>query len=286
MIASGARQVLLGDGNVTEVEQWGESGPILLCVHGITSSRKMWQRTADRFSSTFRVVAYDQRGHGDSTGVDGPMTLERSLADLDAIATQLEGPIRGLIGHSWGGAVAILGGLRIRAERVIAIDPMVHQAPGMWNADFVDDLRDVLAIPSDQREPAIREMFAGAPAVEIDAKVHAMGSMRLATIEALGAENDADRGGWDLRDRLRDYPKPLLLAVADPSESVISAEDLAFIRAAGGPRVTIEVFEGEGHTLQRTAFEKYAAAVERFLAEPSRGRNRDVRPSDQRPRPW
>jgi pimeloyl-ACP methyl ester carboxylesterase len=266
MIASDARPVKLGDGEVTAVEQWGRGGPILLCVHGITSSRKMWTRTAEFFSSKYRVVAYDQRGHGDSAGVRGPMTLERSLADLEAVAATLDGPIRGLIGHSWGGAVAILGGRRIACERVIAIDPMVHQAPGMWAADFVDDVRDVLAIPPAERAPAIRALFEGAPPVEIEAKVHAMQSMRIETLAALGAENSADAGKWDLREALRDYPKPLYLPVADPSDSVIFPEDLAFVRAHGGPNVTIEVFPGEGHTLQRSAFEKFAAASDRFLA--------------------
>lgn len=265
MIASVARRVDLGDGALTAVEQWGETGPILLCVHGITSSRKMWQRTGEHFAPHFRVVAYDARGHGDSADVRGPMTLERSLADLDIVAASLNGPIRGLVGHSWGGAVAILGGRRIRCQRVIAIDPMVHQAPGAWASDFVDDLRDVLAVSPAEREPAIRTMFAGAPPVEIDAKVHAMRSMRIETIEALGAQNAADTGGWDLREALRSYPKPLYLAVADPSDSVIAADDLTFIREHGGPNVRIDVFAGEGHTLQRTAFEKFAPAAERFL---------------------
>jgi len=266
MIASDAQEVELGDGHVTAVEQWGAGGSILLCVHGITSSRKMWARTAQYFSTKYRVVAYDQRGHGDSAAVAGPMTLERSLADLAAVAATLGGPIRGLIGHSWGGAVAIVGGRRIACERVVAIDPMVHQASGMWAADFVDDVRDVLAIPPAQRGPAVRAMFSGAPPIEIDAKVHAMASMRIEAIEALGAENGADAGKWDLREALRDYPKPLYLAVADPGDSVIFPDDLAFVRAFGGPNVSIDVYTGEGHTLQRTAFEKFAAAVDRFLA--------------------
>jgi pimeloyl-ACP methyl ester carboxylesterase len=266
MIAPSGRRVDLGDGMVTEVEQWGARGPILLCVHGITSSRMMWTRTADYFGARYRVVAYDQRGHGDSANVGGPMSLARSVADLAAVAAALDEPIYGLLGHSWGGAVAILGGREIRAERVIAIDPMIHQAPGMWAADFVDDLREVFAIPPAGREAAIRSMFAGSPAVEIDAKVHAMRAMRIETIEALGAQNDADAGHWDLRESLRAYPKPLYLAVADPSDSVIFPDDLAFIRDAGGPKVTIEVYAGEGHTLQRTAFAKFAASADRFLS--------------------
>jgi pimeloyl-ACP methyl ester carboxylesterase len=265
MIASGARQVELGDGAVTAVEQWGETGPFLLCVHGITSSRASWRRTAEYFSAKYRVIAYDQRGHGDSAVVAGPMTLERSVSDLGAVAATLHGPIRGLIGHSWGGAVAILGGRRIACERVIAIDPMVHQAPGVWTVDFVDDVRDVLAVPRPERIVAIREMFAALPPVEIAAKVHAMQSMRIETIEALGAENAADEGKWDLRETVRDYPKPLLMLLADPTDSVVFPDDVAYVRANGGPNVAIEVFAGEGHTLQRTAFERFAVTSERFL---------------------
>lgn len=266
MIAPVARRVELGDRAATAVDQWGAAGPMILCVHGITSSRASWRRTAEYLSSKYRVIAYDQRGHGDSAAVAGPMTLERSLLDLEAVAASLGGPIRGLIGHSWGGAVAILGGRRIACERVIAIDPMLHQAAGMWAADFVDDVRDVLAIPPERRVAAIREMFAALPALEVDAKVHAMRSMRIESIEALGAENEADAGKWDLRDAVRDYPKPLYVPLADPADSVVFPADVAFLRANGGANVTLEVFTGEGHSLQRTAFERFAAASERFLA--------------------
>ncbi len=264
--AAGLTSVDLGDGVATSVEQWGDTGPILLCVHGITGSRKMWTRTAEHFASRFRVVAYDQRGHGDSAAVPGPMTLERSLADLAAVAAALGEPVHALIGHSWGGAVVLLGGRRAGVERVIALDPMVHQQPGAWAADFVDDLREVFAIPPAEREPAIRAMFAASLPVEIDAKVHAMRAMRIETIAALGAENHADDGSWDLRPLLRDYPIPLLLAAADPSDSVIAPEDLAAIRATGGPNVRIEVLAGEGHTYIRNAFEKFAPLADRFLA--------------------
>jgi pimeloyl-ACP methyl ester carboxylesterase len=267
MIAAGAaRPIALGDGAVTQLEVWGEGRPILLCVHGITSSRRSWLRTARYFAADFRVAAYDQRGHGDSAAVAGPMTLERSLQDLAAVAAALDGPIRGLIGHSWGGAVAVLGGRRIAAERMIAIDPMLHQAPRTWAADFVDDVRDILAIePPAEREAQIRRTFAGLPPIEIDAKVHAMRSMRIDAIVALGAENGVDAGRWDLREAIRDYPKPLFMPLADPSDSVVSPADLAFVREHGGPNVQIEVFTGEGHTLQRTAFDKFAAASAAFL---------------------
>ena len=172
------------------------------------------------------------------------MTLDRCVADLEAVVRAIGEAPFGLIGHSWGGAVAIKAGRRVAARKVIAVDPMVHQAPGAWAADFVDDLTAVLAIEPVARVDAIRAMFEGLPPVEVDAKVHAMHDMTIDPIVALGADNGADEGKWDLREDLRAYPKPILVMLADPSESVVFPEDVAFIRRHGGPNVAIRGFRG------------------------------------------
>ena len=265
MPASTQRTIDLGDGDVTTLEQWGESGPATLCVHGIASSRKSWVRTAEVLAKSYRVFAYDQRGHGDSAAIAGPMTHEQSVLDLQAVARAIDGDVFALIGHSWGGAIVLKGGHEVAVDRVIAIDPMIHQAAGAWAADFVEDLEPLLAGPVARREAAIREMFAGLPPVEIDAKVHALRNMSIGPIVALGDENGADGGKWDLRETVRGYPKPLLLLLADPSDSVVFPEDVTFVREHGGANVAIDVFAGEGHTLHRTAFDRFARSAAAFL---------------------
>jgi pimeloyl-ACP methyl ester carboxylesterase len=265
MIASTTRTIDLGDGDTTTLEQWGESGPAVLCIHGIASSRKSWARTAEALAASYRVFAYDQRGHGDSAAITGPMTHEQSVLDLTAVANAIGGGPTALIGHSWGGAIAIKGGRRLDVERVIAIDPMIHQAKGAWAADFVEDLQPIFAGPEDARSNLVREMFASSLPIEIDAKVHALRYMTIEPIVALGDENGADTGNWDLREDVRAYPKPLLILLADPSDSVVLPADVAFLRGNAGSNVTIDVFEGEGHTLHRTAFERYAARAGAFL---------------------
>ena len=264
-VTSTVRTIDLGDGDTTTLEQWGETGPAVLFVHGIGSSRKSWVRTAEALAGSYRVFAYDQRGHGDSAAVGGPMTHEQSLVDLAAVTRAISGGVFALVGHSWGGAIVIKGGRRSDAARIVAIDPMIHYAAHAWAADFVDDLTDVLAIAPAEREAPIREMFAGSHPLEIDAKVHAMSQMTIDAVVALGSDNAADTGGWDLREEMRAYPKPLLLLLADPSDSVVIPEDVTFVRDNGGPNVALEVFEGEGHTLQRSAFERYAASITTFL---------------------
>lgn len=255
--------VTFDDGTSTTLESWGESGPIVLLVHGITSSRRSWTKLGRRLGGAFRVFAYDQRGHGDSATVAGPMTLDRSVRDLQAVAASLPGPVHMLIGHSWGGAVALLGGRVLRPARVVAIDPMVRVLPQTFAADYVDDLRDTLALEPVAKESAIRAMYEGADPNDVAGKLHAMLPMSIGPLESLGRENGADDGLWDLRETVRAYPIPLLLCVAGV-ESVLSADDLAFVREHGGPNVTVRVFAGEGHNLQRTAFEAFADAVEAF----------------------
>jgi pimeloyl-ACP methyl ester carboxylesterase len=200
------------------------------------------------------------------------MTHAQSVRDLLAVARAIDGGVFALIGHSWGGAIVLLGGRKVACARVVAIDPMIRQAAGHWAADFVEDLESIVAGPQDARAGVIREMFGALPPVEIDAKVHALRHMTIEPIVALGDDNGADAGKWDLRETVRAYPKPLLLLLADPADSVVFPEDVAFVREHGGANVTIEVFDGEGHTLHRTAFERYAGAVAAFLAAPGRPR--------------
>ena len=246
------------------VETWGERGPVILCVHGITSSLRSWTRFAERFAETHRVVAYDQRGHGDSAALLGPMTLAQSLRDLAAVATSIGAPVDTLIGHSWGGAVALLGGLQLHPARVVAIDPMIVVPPGTFEIEYVDDLRQFFAIPPTAREQKIRAMYDGLAPVDVDAKLHAMTHMSVESLERLGRENNVDAGEWDLRERIVSYPIPLLVLVAG-IESVMSPEDQAFLKERGGSNVRIHLFPNDGHNLHRTAFDEFSRAVESFL---------------------
>jgi len=260
------RALTLDDGARTTLQSWGSQGPAVICIHGITSSRRAWERTAQALERSHRVFAYDQRGHGDSAAVKGPMTLQRSLADLRAVA-HVVGEPAAIVGHSWGGAVALLGGREPFATAVVAIDPMVRVEPGSWRREYLDDTQSDLAMERTELERVLRERLTAWHESDIAGKLHAVRSMEAGAIARLGAENGVDQGRWDLREVVADYPRPLLILAAAPGESVMSEEDLSFIRTRGGPNVAIELFHDQGHNLHRTAFERYLAATKRFLDE-------------------
>jgi len=257
------RAIVLDDGSSTVLESWGDAGPVVLCVHGIASSRRAWTRLGERLQGEFRVFAYDQRGHGDRATSGGPMTLDRSVRDLETVAASLPASVHVLLGHSWGGAVAILGGLALRPPRVVAVDPMLRVPAGTFDGEYVDDLRETLALEPAAKERAIRAMYAGSDPVDIAGKLHAMLPMSIEALESLGRDNGAEHGLWDIRESVVDYPEKLLICAAG-EDSVMSADDLAYVRERGGGNVEVRVFEGHGHNLQRTAFDAFVGAVRAF----------------------
>ncbi|HTX58801.1 MAG TPA: alpha/beta hydrolase [Verrucomicrobiae bacterium] len=259
-----SKRVVFDDGAETTVERWGSRGPVVLAVHGMTSSRRSWERLAAHLEGRYRVVAYDQRGHGDSANVAGPMALPRGVRDVEQIVAALGEPIDVLIGHSWGGAIAIEAGLRIPVWRVAAIDPMIRQADDSWYCEFLDELRDQFAAQGAARDARIREEYAQWAPVDVEAKVHAVRAMTISPIEALMLENPPEL--WDLREQIAHYDKPLFLAMAARGEGINDAATLDALERNHASTVEIATFPGAGHNLHRTAFEAFAEALDAWLA--------------------
>lgn len=62
-------------------EMLGE-GPDLVLLHPFPTNHRFWLGVADQLASRYRLIAYDLRGHGDSTPGSGPATMEKHAADL------------------------------------------------------------------------------------------------------------------------------------------------------------------------------------------------------------
>jgi pimeloyl-ACP methyl ester carboxylesterase len=260
-------RIQLSDGAETTLQRWGESGPLVLGVHGVGASRRGWARIGEHLAARVRVVAYDQRGHGDSSA-QSPMTLERILADLGDVVSSLDEPVHALMGHSWGGAVAVIGGRGLDVVgRVVAIDPMLRLGAGLWSTSVLREHRPALALSPDEREVSIRRSYAGLPEVEVASKLHATRRLSIDTLEALGADSEIEAGRWDYSSAVYDYPKPLLLALPDPARSVVPPDEREELRRLGGPNVHFAVFEGAGHSLHREAFDRFIPVLEAFLNE-------------------
>jgi len=86
---------------------WGGRGRPVVLLHGLASTARIWDLVAPLLSARHRVVALDQRGHGESEkpddGYDFPTITGDLAAFLDALA--FARPL--LVGHSWGASVVL-----------------------------------------------------------------------------------------------------------------------------------------------------------------------------------
>jgi 3-oxoadipate enol-lactonase len=86
----------------------GESdAPPMVLLHALGERAADWQPVAGRFAERFRVFAFDLRGHGDSDR-PGEYSFQLMRDDVAAALDELGLTEVTLVGHSMGGAVALL----------------------------------------------------------------------------------------------------------------------------------------------------------------------------------
>ncbi|MEV6313854.1 alpha/beta hydrolase [Streptomyces sp. NPDC051776] len=111
------------DGARLHVEMYGPEGaPAVVLAHGWTCSTAFWAPVARELSTGFRVIAYDQRGHGRSPAASPAGYTTGVLAeDLEAVlGTVLEPGERAVLaGHSMG-AMALMAAAERAAFRAHA----------------------------------------------------------------------------------------------------------------------------------------------------------------------
>ncbi len=100
------------------LQEYGSGAPLIL-VHAFAHSRATWAEVSAGLAQRCHVIAYDQRGHGDSTHTGDPAdyTIDLLVDDLAAVvAASGPDPVH-LLGHSLGGLVA-LRYAAVRPDRV------------------------------------------------------------------------------------------------------------------------------------------------------------------------
>ncbi|MCC6387706.1 MAG: alpha/beta hydrolase [Dehalococcoidia bacterium] len=86
--------------------EWGDlSAPPLILLHGFTGHARSWDSLAEAFAGSYRVLALDQRGHGESAWADDYST-GAMVSDVAAFVAALGLTSFDLLGLSMGGSNA------------------------------------------------------------------------------------------------------------------------------------------------------------------------------------
>ncbi len=123
----------------------GEGADTIVVLHGGPGlSSESLRPDLGFLSRDFTLFFYDQRGSGLSTPINNPdrVGIAHHVADVEVIRTYLGLDRATLMGHSWGGGLALHYAMRHpkQTDRVILIDPMpLRRDPHM--AVFGQNLR-------------------------------------------------------------------------------------------------------------------------------------------------
>lgn len=114
----------------------GRGRPLVL-VHGFGASRFTWREWTPELARDHRVLEVDLKGFGDAPaparGSYSPVEQARHLRDL-VLELDLDGAV--LVGHSFGGAVALLAALELRDERPGSVAALVVVAGSCYPQDL------------------------------------------------------------------------------------------------------------------------------------------------------
>ena len=85
------------------------SGPPVILIHGSISDYREWSKQLEALAKHHRVIAYSRRYHWPNSppGKDADATVPRQAADLAAIIKSLRLAPASIVGHSYGGTVAL-----------------------------------------------------------------------------------------------------------------------------------------------------------------------------------
>jgi pimeloyl-ACP methyl ester carboxylesterase len=123
------------------VESFG-AGPALIFAHGLTGTRQGTKQQFLPLAPQYRVVVYDQRGHGDSTPVTDPAGYDpvTMAEDMGAVMDAL-GIARAIVGgESMGAATTLTFALRHpeRVDRLLLTAPAFGDQPNTEIKRFLD----------------------------------------------------------------------------------------------------------------------------------------------------
>ncbi|WP_051357197.1 alpha/beta fold hydrolase [Segniliparus rugosus] len=274
------------------VEYGPADAPPLVFAHGWTCTAEVWLPQVHALAGEFRVIAYDQRGHGQSEGESGPFHVDLLGDDLSAVLghTLREGERAVVAGHSMGGMTIMSWAARYpeevprRAKSVVLTATAVRELPSRIK---IQPLTLFSSAGEETMKKAVSALSAALSApLNLWLLRSAWATRFLVRHSVLCAEaSDADvdrtaemaltcarrsRGGWfqvlafaDLVAGLRNLTVPTVV-VAGLQDRLLPVEhsyEMAAELVETGWLERLVVVPGSGHMVQLEATEQYNALL-------------------------
>jgi 3-oxoadipate enol-lactonase len=255
--------VIDANGMAINVEIEGRSdAPSLMFSNSLGTNLHMWDDQAKALSKHFRVIRYDQRGHGKSAAPEGPYSIERLGRDVLAILNALEIKQTHFCGLSMGG----MTGMWLARHAPDRFDKLVlsntapkSQTPDSWNTR----IRTVLT----KGIGAVADTVLG---IWFTKEFRERAPQTIARMREMMVSNNS-KGYCGCCSAIRDMDQrwfvseiklpTLIIAGKQDNATPLSASEFLASRIAGARLISLDA----GHISNVEQKDAYTAALEKFL---------------------
>lgn len=243
--------------------------PVLMLSNALGTSLELWETNVPHWTPRFRVLRYDQRGHGRSPIPDSGCTVGDLGRDVLGLLDRLELDKVSFCGVSLGGATGLwlAANAPDRVERlVVACSSATFGGSDQWleraavvRAEGIASIAD--AVVARWFTPAFAAVEPGIVRTHREVLLRTPAEGYAACCEAVAA--------LDFRDELATVAADTLVIAGadDPATPVDHANEIARGVASG----RVEVLEQAAHLANVERPEAFARLVAHHVGEPARG---------------
>lgn len=241
----------------------GGDGPVVVLSHGLLMDHSMFDRQVEALSDEFRLVTWDERGHG-ATSSPGPFTYWDSAKDVLALLDHLGVDKAVLGGMSQGGFLSMRAAL-LEPDRVRALILIDSQA-GVEDPSNVESYNQLHEIWMTQGPAPVQEIVSAiilGPGNwnEWYAK---WAAWTAADREQFSLAYHALMGREDITSRLGEITCPALI-IHGTADAAIPMDKAEALRDGLGGQTTLTVIEDGSHASNVTHPDQVNVAMANFL---------------------
>jgi len=249
------------------------TGKNIVFIHGFLGCSWLFEAQVDYFSKSYRAIAIDHLGHGES---DKPESEKYDLKDLAQYLDETLSKIIGdekivLVGHSMGGMIALTYATNPNLSKRLEGLILMGTAPKLNNPGLVKYIEELRAgtMSINDRE-TIETIFVGLCFQRkarkeqtelikefVDRTLDNKDYVGLRTMESIV-------GNYNVEDKLGAIEVPTLILTGDKDLFILPEESLTMSKKITNSKVVV-LTPKIGHMIQYETTEDYTRAVEDFL---------------------
>lgn len=257
----------------------GDAPPIMCINGGMLYDHAMLWPALSPLAEKRQVILYDQRGRGASTAPANPAdaTIDDDAADVGAIRRALGIRRWDVLGHSWGGGIAMLAvaGDLAAVRKLVLVDAVWQTSE--WMAPLRENVLHRLTGEEREAVASVSEEMLGLPDPELHSRyARAVYPAWFASADMAAhftppdARSDTGtavlsrlrREGYDWRERLRSLTTPtLVIHGADDALPLANSRDASYILQ----NAQFHVLPSSGHMPFWESPERFFSLIDSFL---------------------